>query len=317
MDTSILRGPLCTDRQIRGTPFAVDTFQEKICVVRCIHAQDRRAWIRMSKKTHTNPLSKREIEALRKNPNVAAVSATTVKFTEEFKRFIYEGKKQGVSVAATLRQNGIAPEMLGPSRVEGLSYSLNKKAKQQNSFADRRSEHYRRPPKICYLSPILDACTHKALAYQLSDNLRVDFVLNTVDALCAEYGAELDNTTIVHSDQGCHYTSNAFIQKLRDKEFVQSMSRKGNCWDNAPQESFFGHMKDEIAELIAECDTYSQVVAIVDDWMDYYNNDRYQWDLEKLSPREYYRYRQTGVYPLKPGVSKCRNFRGAAPDPEV
>ena len=170
---------------------------------------------------------------------------------------------------------------------------------------------------VCYLSPILDACTHEALAYQLSDNLRVDFVLNTVDALCAEYGAELDNTTIVHSDQGCHYTSNAFIQKLRDKEFVQSMSRKGNCWDNAPQESFFGHMKDEIAELIAECDTYSQVVAVVDDWMDYYNNDRYQWDLEKLSPKEYYRYRQTGVYPLKPGVSKCRSHRGAAPDPEV
>ena len=170
---------------------------------------------------------------------------------------------------------------------------------------------------VCYLSPILDAYTHEALAYRLSDNLRVDFVLDTVDAMCARYGAELDNTTIVHSDQGCHYTSNAFIQKLRDKAFVQSMSRKGNCWDNAPQESFFGHMKDEIAELIAGCDTYSQVVAVVDDWMDYYNNDRYQWDLEKLSPREYYKYHQTGVYPLKPGISKSQTPRGAAPDPEV
>ena len=170
---------------------------------------------------------------------------------------------------------------------------------------------------ICYLSPILDACTHEALAYQLSDNLRVDFVLDTVEAMCDEYGAELDNTTIVHSDQGCHYTSNAFIQKLRDKEFVQSMSRKGNCWDNAPQESFFGHMKDEIAELIADCDTYNQVAAIIDDWMDYYNNDRYQWDLEKLSPKEYYQYRLTGVYPLKTGASKNRSPRGSAPDPEV
>ena len=60
-----------------------------------------------------------------------------------------------------------------------------------------------------------------------------------------------------------------------------------------------------------------QVKAVIDDWMDYYNKDRYQWDLEKLSPQEYYRYRQSGVYPLKPGVSKCRNSRGAAPDPEV
>ena len=51
---------------------------------------------------------------------------------------------------------------------------------------------------------------------------------------------------ILNSDQGCHYTSYAFIQMLKDAEFVQSMSRRGNCWDNAPQESFFGHMKDEV-----------------------------------------------------------------------
>ena len=170
---------------------------------------------------------------------------------------------------------------------------------------------------VCYLSPILDVCTHEVLAYKLSDSLRVDFVLDMVDDMCARYGAELDNTTIIHSDQGCHYTSKAFIQKLRDADFVQSMSRKGNCWDNAPQESFFGHMKDEIAELIADCGSYAQVRSIVNDWMDYYNNDRYQWDLEKLSPREYYKYRQTGVYPLKPGVSKNPASRGSAPDPEV
>ena len=161
------------------------------------------------------------------------------------------------------------------------------------------------PNGVCYLSPIMDVCTHEALSYKLSDNLHVDFVLEMVDAMCAEYGAELDDTTIVHSDQGCHYTSKAFIQKLRDESFVQSMSRKGNCWDNAPQESFFGHMKDEIAEEIKKCDTFEEVKAVVDDWMDYYNNDRYQWDLEKLSPKEYYQYRLTGVYPLLKGVSKA------------
>ena len=170
---------------------------------------------------------------------------------------------------------------------------------------------------VCYLSPILDVCTHEVLAYKLSDNLRVDFVLDMVDAMCRKYGAELDSTTIVHSDQGCHYTSNAFIQKLKDASFVQSMSRKGNCWDNAPQESFFGHMKDEIASLVADCETFEQVQTVVAEWIDYYNTDRYQWDLEKLSPREYYYYRQTGVYPLKPGVSKDQNSRGSAPDPEV
>ena len=150
----------------------------------------------------------------------------------------------------------------------------------------------------CYLSTILDAYTHEVLAFRASLTLKVDFVLDTVDRLVQEHGSTLDNETVVHSDQGCHYTSYAFIQKLKDAEFVQSMSRKGNCWDNAPQESFFGHMKDEIVALIAECDTFEAVLARVEDWMDYYNNDRGQWDLMKLAPKEYYQYSLTGVYPL-------------------
>ena len=150
----------------------------------------------------------------------------------------------------------------------------------------------------CYLSTILDACTHEILAYKVSLSLMVDFVLETVDSLIAEHGAELDNTAIIHSDQGAHYSSYAFIQKLRDAQFVQSMSRRGNCWDNAPQESFFGHMKDEIADIIASCVSFNDVLIAVDDWMDYYNKDRYQWDLLKLSPAEFNQYLHTGVYPL-------------------
>ena len=133
----------------------------------------------------------------------------------------------------------------------------------------------------------------------MSDNLRVDFVIRTVEELIRKHKAMLDNTTIVHSDQGCHYTSHAFIEKLREADFVQSMSRKGMCWDNAPQESFFGHMKDDIRNEIDKCQLFEDVQAIVDDWIDYYNNDRYQWDLLKLSPKEYFAYRTTGVYPLE------------------
>ena len=167
----------------------------------------------------------------------------------------------------------------------------------------------------CYLSTILDAFTHEVLAYRVSLSFKVDFVLETTDRLIAEHGSTLDNETIVHSDQGCHYTSYAFIQKLKDAEFVQSMSRRGNCWDNSPQESFFGHMKDEISDLIAICVTFEEVVARVDDWMDYYNNDRGQWDLLKLAPKEYYVYLQTGIYPLP--VYQKPASRGSAPDPEV
>ena len=154
----------------------------------------------------------------------------------------------------------------------------------------------------CYLSTILDAYTKEILSYVLSESLEVDFVLETVNQLIDNYGISLTDETLVHSDQGCHYTSYSFIQILKDKELRQSMSRKGNCWDNAPQESFFGHMKDEID--LSKCKTFNEVKAIIDDWIYYYNHERYQWDLAKLSPCEYYEYIITGIYPLKIGISK-------------
>lgn len=161
--------------------------------------------------------------------------------------------------------------------------------------------------KFAYLSTVLDAYTRQILSYVLSDSLEVDFVLETVEKLVRNHGIELTKETIIHSDQGCHYTSIRFIQLINDKEVRQSMSRKGNCWDNAPQESFFGHMKDEID--ISECTKYRDVKAIIDDWMDYYNSERYQWQLAKLSPDEYYGYITTGIYPLKGIINENKTER--------
>ena len=150
---------------------------------------------------------------------------------------------------------------------------------------------------FAYLSTILDAFTKQILSYVLSDSLKIDFVLLTVENLVLEHGISLTTETILHSDQGVHYTSYKFIEIVNDFELRQSMSRRGNCWDNAPQESFFGHMKDEID--ITNCTSFDEVKAIIDDWIDYYNNERYQWQLAKLSPNEYYNYITTGVYPIK------------------
>ncbi len=61
-----------------------------------------------------------------------------------------------------------------------------------------------------------------------------------------------------------------FINRLWDEAFVQPMSRRGSCWGNAPQKSLFGHMKDEIADLLPKCTTCDDVAALTDDWMDYY-----------------------------------------------
>lgn len=71
------------------------------------------------------------------------------------------------------------------------------------------------------------------------------------------------------------------------------MSRKGNCWDNAPQESFFGHMKDELN--LDQCETFEQLKSEIDEYIKYYNNEWYQWDLMEMAPNEYYKYLTTGI----------------------
>ena len=152
---------------------------------------------------------------------------------------------------------------------------------------------------FAYLSTILDAFTKQILSYVLSDSLEVDFVLETVQKLVRDHGVSLTSRTIIHSDQGSHYTSCQFIDIVKHSDLRQSMSRRGNCWDNAPQESFFGRMKDHIKPKLKECITFEQVKAEVDDYMDYYNNEKYQWELAKLSPNEFYEFCATGIYPIK------------------
>ena len=118
-----------------------------------------------------------------------------------------------------------------------------------------------------YLSTIIDAYTKQVLSYVFSHSLELDFVLESVRMLINDHGVSLRAETLVNSDQGAHYTSYKFIRLLKDENLRQSMSRRANCWDNAPQESFYGHMKDEID--VSLCETHEQVAAIIDDWILY------------------------------------------------
>ena len=190
-------------------------------------------------------------------------------------------------MAKALKTSNVAPNLLhrefkthGPRAVllTDITYIINGKA-----------------PR-CYMSTIIDACTKELLAWVLCESLEIDFVLETVNQLVQNYGITLTSETLINSDQGAHYTSMKFIQLIKDSELRQSMSRKANCWDNAPQESFYGHMKDEID--ISECATFEEIHQVITGWTDYYNNERYQWDLARLAPREYYKYIETGEYPL-------------------
>ena len=138
---------------------------------------------------------------------------------------------------------------------------------------------------IGYLSTVKDGATKEILAHYVTNNLKLDISLNTIDLLVSAHGATIHEDAFIHSDQGVHYTSPKFHKKLANNHLGQSMSRRGNCWDNAPQESFFGHLKDEIN--YKDCENLEELRAIVDDYIDYYNNQRGQWNLKKLPPVRY------------------------------
>lgn len=139
--------------------------------------------------------------------------------------------------------------------------------------------------KRAYLSTIKDSSTNEILAYNVSSSLKIDIVLDTIDNLTQNIGRSLHKDAFIHSDQGVHYTSPKFQKKVKGIGLGQSMSRKGNCWDNAPQESFFGHFKDEVNFKICNC--LDEVKREIDEYMYYYNNHRYQWNLKKMTPIQY------------------------------
>lgn len=141
--------------------------------------------------------------------------------------------------------------------------------------------------RLAYLSVIKDVCSGEIVAWWLSDNLSMDIVINTIDRLKHNNSLPLKSLAdiMIHSDQGFHYTNPEYIKEIKDLNMVQSMSRKANCIDNAPVESFFGHLKDEVD--YKECKTFTELNLLIENYIDYYNNGRYQWDLKKMTPVAY------------------------------
>lgn len=139
-----------------------------------------------------------------------------------------------------------------------------------------------------YLSVVKDATTKMILGWKVSDTLKMDFVIETIDNVLLEYKNELDINVMIHSDQGCHYTSYSYQELLKENSIKQSMSRRGNCWDNAPQESFFAILKTEMN--LNKYKTLRDVALGITDFINYYNYDRPQWDMHKMTPYEYDEY---------------------------
>ena len=141
--------------------------------------------------------------------------------------------------------------------------------------------------RMAYLSVIKDIATGEVVSWYLSQHIDMDLVMNTVEQMKNNpiFQTASFKGVLIHSDQGVHYTHPQYIQSVKDLEMVQSMSRKGNCIDNAVMETFFGHAKDDVD--FKQCKTFNELLLVWKEYMKYYNNERSQWDLKKMTPVEY------------------------------
>ncbi len=136
-----------------------------------------------------------------------------------------------------------------------------------------------------YLSAVKDLCTKEIIAYTTALRPGLSLSVNVAEESLSNLTAAKRTTLILHSDQGVHYTNYTYRNILSNFNVTQSMSRRGNCLDNAPIESFFGHMKDELD--LSECKDYLSVKKKVKQYMFYYNHERPQWGLKQKTPAEY------------------------------
>ena len=135
-----------------------------------------------------------------------------------------------------------------------------------------------------YLSPVLDLYNGEIVAFEMSQRPVFELVSSMLKKALAKLGPE--DKPMLHSDQGWQYRMPAYQRQLRERQLVQSMSRKGNCHDNAAMESFFGVLKTEFFYL----NKFDSVDALRDgltEYIHYYNHDRIKLKLKGLSPVQY------------------------------
>jgi len=135
-----------------------------------------------------------------------------------------------------------------------------------------------------YFSPILDLYNGEIISYNISKRPVFDQITDMLDKAFLKIP---DGTgLILHSDQGWQYRLKRYNCRLNKKGIIQSMSRKGNCLDNAVMENFFGHLKSELLYL-QKFDSTEHFIKELHDYIYYYNNNRIKAKLNGLSPIEY------------------------------
>lgn len=139
--------------------------------------------------------------------------------------------------------------------------------------------------KWAYISAITDEASKEVLALQVSDSPNRVLITNTVDELIKKLPSNVQ--PIIHSDQGWHYQLDYYTEKLSEHEFIQSMSRKGNCHDNAPIESFFHLYKTECLAGFPPCKDLAELKAVTLEYVNWFNYHRISLKTKGMSPCEY------------------------------
>jgi len=132
-----------------------------------------------------------------------------------------------------------------------------------------------------YLSPVMDLYNGEILGYTISEHPNLKMVTDMLEDLLEILPK--GTTAIVHSDQGWQYQNRLYQNMLKRRGLMQSMSRKGNCLDNAVMENFFGLLKSELLYL-RKFSSMAEFVNELKNYIDYYNNDRIKIKLNGMSP---------------------------------
>ena len=138
--------------------------------------------------------------------------------------------------------------------------------------------------KKIYLSPILDMYNSEIISYTVSERPTLLPVLEMIDTAFERLPE--NSGLILHSDQGWQYQNQQYQKRLTEKGVIQSMSRKGNCLDNAIMENFFGLLKSELLYLRAFKDI-EEFLSELEKYIFYYNHNRIKGKLKGLSPVDY------------------------------
>ena len=133
--------------------------------------------------------------------------------------------------------------------------------------------------KKLYLSPVIDLFNQEIISYELSEHPSFKSVLTMLDKALKKAGKPI----LLHSDQGWQYQMKQYQHLLKQNGIIQSMSRKGNCLDNAVIENFFGILKSELFYL-KKYNSITELKKEIKEYISYYNNERIKLNLKGMSP---------------------------------